>query len=324
MVKGRKAFEEANLHEALVQEIQWLRRGDGLTLRKLRSTPALLYVVSGGTSIDGRSEQAVFETEQLLRKELANLGDSFDAKALRAALAVDRGADPRTLTQRRCDFAEDTGKHPDTVEMHENRAVHELALRILARRSSVPPLAPVDPTLTAVPLAAATVGMRLIRSNNELMRGLLGVVADAEHYIAAAGSRSRDPEYLDAIEQAVSSSTVVHYRVLCGPPHWSILRSHLVNLLEIKSRGFPSGNARIFIGLVTDFRREPERFICANEGRAVVVLPSLNGMERYDTALELEGPEYGIAYTRLIQEMYAASHPIETVEEAMALPLMRE
>jgi len=323
MVTSRNAFGEADLHEAVVREIQWLRKGDGLTLRRLRSTPALLYLVSGCAGAQRSTERAVVEAERLLRSELANLGESFDAKALRAALGVDGDSDLGTLTQRRCDFAEAAGKHPDTVEIHENRAVQELALRLLATRRPVPVLGSVDQSLTAGHQTAGA-GTRLILTNEELMRCLLAIVRGAEHYIAAVGSRSRDPKYLEAIEQAVRDSPVVHYRVLCGPPHWSILRSHLTSLLEIRSQASPSGNSRIFIGLLSDFRREPERFICANEERAVVVLPSLNGMERYDTALELDGPEYGMAYTRLAQEMYAASQPIEAMEDVMSLPLVRE
>jgi hypothetical protein len=72
------------------------------------------------------------------------------------------------------------------------------------------------------------------------------------------------------------------------------------------------------------FSREPERFLCANEHEAVIVLPSLNGVERYDTALKLDGVEFGMAYVRLVQELYAGAQPVETHEDVAALALVRE
>lgn len=140
----------------------------------------------------------------------------------------------------------------------------------------------------------------------------------------STGSRSRDPEYLDSIEGLLASSEVVHYRVLGGPPHWAVLKSHLHRLHEMRKAAAPGGDPRILIGIVDDFRREPERFIVANERRAVLILPSLNGMEHFDTALQLDGEEYGMAYVRLVQGLYAASRPLETEDDVCALPVVRE
>jgi hypothetical protein len=177
---------------------------------------------------------------------------------------------------------------------------------------------------TRQPSADHRNGVSLIRSNDDLVAALHDVVESAEYCLAAVGSRSRDPKYLEAIERQVERTGVTHYRVLCGPPHWSELKAHLVRLLEIKAADPIGGNRRMFIGVVSDFSREPERFLCANEHKAVVVLPSLNGVERYDTALNLKGVEFGMAYVRLAQELYAGSRPLETDADVAALPVVHE
>jgi hypothetical protein len=322
MVKKEGEFRADRLDNALVREIQWLRKGEGVTLRRISAVPTLLQLASkeAGPGPE-RDEQGIHAAEQLLRRGLDSLGNGLGARALRAALAIDCD-EPLTLTQRRCDFAEQYGRHPDTVETHENRAIHELALRIRLLAEASRGLEEVPPPMGGA--AVVPMGLRLLRSNDELVAALLRVVEEAEHCLVATGSRSRDERYLEAIEKKVESTAIVHYRVLCGPPHWAVFRSHLARLLDIKSRFAIAGNPRMFIGMMADLVREPERSLCANERRAVVVLPSLNGRERYDTALDLGGDEYGIGYTRLVQEMYAASQPLERVEEVLALPVLRE
>jgi hypothetical protein len=323
-VKKAGVPAEETVHDALVRELQWLRKGEGVTLRRLSSAPILLTIASGDPDgAEKRSDQSIHAAEELLRRSLDSLGHGIGAEALRAALAIDL-EDPSTLTQRRCDFAEKHGKHPDTVESHENKTIEELALRLhwLSRQAE---LRPEDSTRPAAPSGAATgEGIALIRSNDELVAALLDIVETADHCLATAGSRSRDPDYLGAIERIVEKRGIAHYRVLCGPPHWSILKDHLQRLLEIEAADPVGGNRRMFIGVVSDFSREPERFLCANEHRAVVVLPSLNGVERYDTALRLDGAEYGMAYVRLVQELYAGALRIETASDVAALDVVRD
>jgi hypothetical protein len=319
-VKKAGAPSEETVRESLVRELQWLRKGEGVTLRRLSSAPALLAVASGEPTVAEASvEQAIHAAEQLLRRGLDTLGHGLGAEALRAALAVDL-EDPLTLTQRRYDFAARHRKHPDTVENHENRTIHELALRIQVLATQ-----PGEGEAAADGRSGGDdrSDISLIRSNDNLVSALLDVVESAEHCLVAVGSRSRDPKYLEAIEQQVERTGIAHYRVLCGPPHWSVLKDHLVRLLAIKAAHPIEGNRRMFIGILSDFSREPERFLCANERRAVIVLPSLNGVERYDTALKLEGIEFGMAYVRLVQELYAGAHPIETDEDVAALTLVQ-
>jgi hypothetical protein len=311
------------VREALVRELQWLRKGEGVTLRRLSCAPALLSVAAGDpNAAQARGEHAIHAAEQLLRRGLDSLGHGLGAEALRAALAMDF-EDPPTLTQRRYDFAERHQKHPDTVENHENKTIHELALRLQALVPLSPDGAEPD-ALTAHHHAEPAGGVSLIRSNDDLVAALLDVVETADHCLAAVGSRSRDPKYLEAIEQHVEQSGITHYRVLCGPPHWSVLKDHLTRLLRIKAGQPVGGNQRMFIGVLSDFSREPERFLCANEHTAVVVLPSLNGVERYDTALRLDGVQFGMSYVRLAQELYAGARPIETDQDVAALAVVRE
>lgn len=310
--------------EALVRELQALRRGDGLTLRKLSRAPTLLGLTHSPGEPIREDEDAIFTADRVLRVELANLGDGLAAQALRAAMAVDRD-DPKTLTYRRHDFAEQHGRHPDTIESHENRGINELALRLLARHNTdaaADPPAPSGPVLT-VPRHGMGVP-RLVRGHEELTDCLRSLVSDAQECLVATGSRSRDPAYLATIEEKVEHSRVVHYRILYGPPHWPVLRSHLLRLDELRSNASVSGDPRILIGLVEDFRRDPECFICASERRAVLILPSLSGLAHYDTGLELEGEEYGIGYVRLVKELYAAARPLETRPEILDVGVIHE
>lgn len=312
--------------EALVRELQALRRGEGLSLRKLSTAPTLLQL-SAAPERDAAPEdgRALFDADQAVRGELAGLGDGLGARALRAALALDHD-DPMTLTHRRHDFAEATGKHPDTVESYENRAIRELALRIIAR--SPGGLAPRPEAASARPTGREDLDtpdrVSLVCGYPELLDRLLDVARGAREYLVTTGSRSRDPDYLASIEERLQGGDVIHYRVLCGPPHWSVLKTHLRRLHEMRRAAAPGGDPRILLGVVSDFRREPERFICASERKAVLILPSLNGLEHFDTGLALDGEQYGKAYVRLVQELYAASRPIETDRDIDALPVVRE
>lgn len=302
-----------------------------MTLRKLSTAPTLVRLSGGperqvGTD-DGRQ---LFDADQAVRGELAALGDGMGARALRAALALGHD-DAGTLTHRRHDFAEAHGKHPDTVESYENRTIRELALRIIARNhrglGERPEAAEPQP-LPALPGECSGRGaherVSLVCGYPDLLDRLLDVVRGAGQYLVTTGSRSRDPEYLASIEARLQGGDLTHYRVLCGPPHWSVLKAHLRRLDELRRAARPGGDPRILLGVVNDFRREPERFICASERKAILILPSLNGLEHFDTGLELDGEKYGMAYVRLVQEFYASSRPIETERDVDALPVVRE
>lgn len=104
---------------------------------------------------------------------------------------------------------------------------------------------------------------------------MIEVVSAGEHYLAIAGSRSRDTVYLEAIETVLAARPeLVHYRVLFGPPRRQELVDHLLRLLDLRDpsdRGL--GLKTLHIGMVTDELDTPERFFCASENAAVVPIP---------------------------------------------------
>lgn len=89
---------------------------------------------------------------------------------------------------------------------------------------------------------------------------MLATVNGARECLVAAGSRSRDAEYLEAIETAlVDRPTLVHYRVLFGPPHHQALKDHLLRLLELRDPAERSlGLKMLHVGIVEDTVTTPE------------------------------------------------------------------
>jgi len=167
-------------------------------------------------------------------------------------------------------------------------------------------------------------GFRLIRTSAELKATLFHIVDEANECLVATGSRSRDPDYLTSIEAKLARQPeLIHYRVLFGPPRQRVLKDHLLHLLQIRQPGnrFP-GNKTIFLGIFDDYLREPENFICANEKRAFIRLPSMNGLQKYDTGIEIQGRVPASHYVRLVHEFYCASRPVESEEQVEALAVM--
>lgn len=175
--------------------------------------------------------------------------------------------------------------------------------------------------------ASSTHGVRIIRTNDDLTKTLLDIVQEAQEYLVTTGSRSRDLLYLQAIEaRLLTTPTLIHYRVLFGPPHWQVLKDHLLRLILLRS---PSSRPRgpgqnLFLGIVDDFLREPETFICANERHAFVRLPSLTKVESWDTGIELTDPTDARAYCQFVEGVYRASRKIESRRQVAGLPILAE
>ncbi|MGH2705150.1 MAG: hypothetical protein ACRDJ4_08655 [Actinomycetota bacterium] len=133
-----------------------------------------------------------------------------------------------------------------------------------------------------------------------------------------------DPDYLTCIEAKLARQPdVVHYRVLFGPPRWQVFKDHLQRFLQIRDpESRRAGNKTVFVGMFDDLSKEPENFICANENRAFVRLPSMNGMQKYDTGIEFRGPAHASRYVRLVQELYGASRCVESEADVLALPVV--
>ena len=155
-------------------------------------------------------------------------------------------------------------------------------------------------------LRTASPGPRLLAGFRDLREAMVATVTSARYCLVAAGSRSRDSEYLAAIEAAlVEWPGLVHYRVLFGPPQHRVLRDHLLRLLDLRDpRDRSLGWKTLHVGIVEDTVTMPERFFCASEQMAVAPIPSLTSADG--------------------RQAYAASRRVESAELIAALEIVRE
>ena len=166
--------------------------------------------------------------------------------------------------------------------------------------------------------------LRLVAGFRDLQRAMLGTVTSARECLVVTGSRSRDGEYLAAIERVLAERPgLIHYRVLFGPPHHRVLKDHLMRLLELRDPQDRSrGVKTLHLGLVVD-QWVPERFLCACEQGAVVPIPSLTSHEAFDSGVVLgAGPA-----VRLLdhgRQVYASARRIESADEVAELPVLRD
>ncbi|NVI87657.1 helix-turn-helix transcriptional regulator [Actinomadura sp. BRA 177] len=165
---------------------------------------------------------------------------------------------------------------------------------------------------------------KLLTSVPELQRALLETVRGARECLVVVGSRSRDLVYLKTIEETLEQRpTLVHYRVLFGPPFHQVLADHLLRLLKLRDPSDRThGLKTVHIGLVED-PGTPERFFCASERSAVVPIPSLTSLEAFDSGISLGRAEA----SRLLdhgRQAYAAARRIETCGAVHALDVVRK
>lgn len=158
----------------------------------------------------------------------------------------------------------------------------------------------------------------LLAGHRELRRAMTEVVDGAKEYLVATGSRTRDTEYLRAIEQVLTDRPeLVHYRVLFGPPRNAGFAQHLERLLAIRDpndRTF--GIKTLHIGIATG--DVPERFFIASESAAVVPIPSLTSAAAFDSGVRL-GPEAASRLVDHARQCYAAAQRAETLESLAEL-----
>lgn len=159
--------------------------------------------------------------------------------------------------------------------------------------------------------------LSLITSNQQLKESLLETVGLAEKELAICGSRSADGDYLAAIEQALfQKPTLVHHRVLIGPPRNQVLKDHLLRI--INRDALPSGDRRTFFG-IAPLGAEPEFFVCASESQAVIVLPSVNGLQRYDTGLLITDSAITERYVAYVRALNGTSRKLTSAEDIRSL-----
>jgi GntR family transcriptional regulator len=167
--------------------------------------------------------------------------------------------------------------------------------------------------------------LRLVTTVEDTRAAMIGVVQEARECLVAVDSRSRDPIYLEAIEHALQERPrLVHYRLLIGPPHRQVLKDHLLRLLELRDpRSRDQGFRTLYLGLLEDPLREPERFFVASERAAVAVIPSFTTAGNLDTGVVFEHPQDARGLVQHGKQLIAGTQRIEDVEAVQALPVLK-
>jgi transcriptional regulator with XRE-family HTH domain len=174
-------------------------------------------------------------------------------------------------------------------------------------------------------LTVGSAAPRLLARFADLQQAMLATVAGAQDCLVVAGSRSRDQSYLTAIETVLAERpSLIHYRILFGPPHHAVLKEHLLTLLRLRDPNDRSqGVKTLHLGMVESTASAPERFFCASEHMAVVPIPSLTSHEAFDSGIGLGASQAA----RLLdhgRQAYASARRVETIEAATALEVLRE
>jgi hypothetical protein len=166
----------------------------------------------------------------------------------------------------------------------------------------------------------------IVHSTQDLFETNQRIVNQAQKMLYMTGSRSRDAQYLQAIEtQLAAKPGLNHYRVLFGPPHHQILKDHLAKLLQLRNPNDRSqGYKTIHLGLYANTLKQFETFILGNEREALVLLPSFTSMGNFDTGIIFSDPVEVESLKRFVQELYSASEVIETVEKIASLQTVKD
>jgi hypothetical protein len=167
---------------------------------------------------------------------------------------------------------------------------------------------------------------RVIRSSKDLRACNERIVNEAEENLFTTGSRSRDVDYLKAIEQRLQAvPALVHHRVLFGAPHHLVLKDHLTQLLKLRDpNDRDQGFKTIHLGLFNDYARQFETFILGNESEALVLLPSLLGVGEYNSGVIFTGVDEVAGLLRFVKDLYGWSTRVETPGEVAALRALDE
>ena len=210
-------------------------------------------------------------------------------------------------------FCEEFGLSRKVIKEAESNPYRRIQPQTLSAIASALGIRPRDLTLEfSAP--------RLLTTPDEILTTNLEIVRAASKFLCATGSRSRDSEYLDAIEQRVTENpSLAYFRILFGTPLTPQMVRHLRRMIGIRD-GNEEPRQTISIGVYTSVRTYPsEATICLNERTALFVLPSIHGAWRYDTAVVFEEPSVIEGWHRWIEEMYRAGKPISMAAEITKL-----
>lgn len=167
---------------------------------------------------------------------------------------------------------------------------------------------------------------RVIKSAKDLLAYNEQIVNEAQNDLYMTGSRSRDVNYLKAIEKKLQDvPALVHHRVLFGAPHHLVLKEHLRQLLKLRDpKDRTQGFQTIHLGLFNDYQRQFETFILGNEREALVLLPSLLGVGEYNSGIIFTGRDEVDGLLRFVKDLYGWSTKVETLAEIEALRALDE
>lgn len=167
---------------------------------------------------------------------------------------------------------------------------------------------------------------RVLKSAKDLLAYNEQIVNEANENLFTTGSRSRDLNYLKAIEQKLQAApALVHHRVLFGAPHHLVLKEHLKQLLKLRNPNDRThGFKTIHLGLFNDYQRQFETFILGNEREVLVLLPSLLGVGEYNSGIIFTGRQEVAGLLRFVKDLYGWSTKVETPAEIEALRALDE
>lgn len=168
---------------------------------------------------------------------------------------------------------------------------------------------------------------KLLSCHEDVKKWTTKIVAEAEQFFVATGSRSWVETYLRSIEQALQDRpSLVHYRILFGPPHKIQLQDHLRRLLKTRDPGDRQtlGKQSIHIAVYTDLRRHAEFSTCSNERTALVVLPSVHEFASYDTAVVFNHKDVASGIVQFAKDLYRGGRPVETLQDVDELGILEE
>lgn len=159
-----------------------------------------------------------------------------------------------------------------------------------------------------------------INDKNRITQANLTLVKESEKYLYTTGSRGRDLVYFQAIhDQLNKNSDLEYFRVLMGPPWHKLLKDHLVEVLEKYDK-------RTKLSIINDFQKQPEIFICGNEKRCLVVLPSCGAWTgKYSTAVVFTEPKIVSGYQSLVESLWShrSGRSIKTIDEVNDLKIVK-
>jgi pimeloyl-ACP methyl ester carboxylesterase len=165
----------------------------------------------------------------------------------------------------------------------------------------------------------------LIRGLGKVKSANLRLVEEAREELYTVGSRSRDPEYLKAIEKVLAEQNKLRYtRVLLGPPRRQELKDHLLRVRKLRNPADRThGYKTLDLALFDDPKKQVEFNLCGNERRCLVVLPSAAGeIGEYDTAVVFSDPEVVRGYSRLAQALADAGTRLDDLDQLERLPVL--